>query len=61
MFVTGESEIYALDAKTGCTYWTYMAEAPIGATPSVAEYKKPNGGGYALYLGDRRLTSMPST
>jgi len=56
VFVTSESgEIYALDAKSGCTYWTYMAEAPIGATPSVAAYKKPGGGsGYAVYLGDRK-------
>jgi polyvinyl alcohol dehydrogenase (cytochrome) len=56
VFVTSETgEIYALDAKSGCTYWTYMAEAPVGATPSVAAYKKPGGGsGYAIYLGDRK-------
>jgi polyvinyl alcohol dehydrogenase (cytochrome) len=56
LFVASESgEIYALDAKSGCTYWTYMAEAPVGTAPSVAAYKTPGGGnGYAVYLGDRK-------
>jgi polyvinyl alcohol dehydrogenase (cytochrome) len=55
VFVASDpGQIYALDARTGCTYWTFKAEAPVGATPSVAAYKTPAGkSGFALYVGDR--------
>jgi polyvinyl alcohol dehydrogenase (cytochrome) len=55
LFVASDAgEIYALDAKTGCTYWTYKAQASVGAAPSVAAYKTPAGkSGYAVYVGDR--------
>ena len=58
VFVASEpGQIYALDARTGCTYWTFKAEAPVGATPSVASYKTPAGkNGFALYIGDRNAT-----
>jgi polyvinyl alcohol dehydrogenase (cytochrome) len=56
LFVASDSgEVYALDAKTGCTYWTYMALAAVATAPSVAAYKTPGGGsGYAVYLGDKK-------
>jgi polyvinyl alcohol dehydrogenase (cytochrome) len=55
VFVAGESgELYALDTKTGCTYWTYQAKGPVSTAPAVAAYKTPSGtSGYAVYVGDR--------
>jgi polyvinyl alcohol dehydrogenase (cytochrome) len=56
IFVASDSgEVYSLDAKTGCTYWTYIAEATVATAPSVAAYKTPSGAsGYAVYFGDRK-------
>jgi polyvinyl alcohol dehydrogenase (cytochrome) len=56
IFVASESgEVYGLDARTGCTYWTYMAEATVSTAPSVAAYKTSAGqSGYAVYFGDRK-------
>ena len=56
IFVANDSgEVYALDAKTGCTYWTYRADATVATAPSVAAYKAPGGAsGYAVYFGDRK-------
>ena len=55
LFVATDSgEIYALDAKTGCTYWKYKADASVGAAPSVGPYKTADGkSGYAVYAGDK--------
>jgi polyvinyl alcohol dehydrogenase (cytochrome) len=38
--------VYALDARTGCTYWTYAAAAGVRAAPVV--------GGQSVYVGDLR-------
>jgi polyvinyl alcohol dehydrogenase (cytochrome) len=56
LFVATDSgEVYALDAKTGCTYWTYMAQAAVATAPIVTAYKAPGGAsGYAVYVGDRK-------
>ena len=56
VFVASEAgEVYALDAKTGCTYWTYKAKFPVTTAPSVAAYKtRDDESGYAVYFGDRR-------
>lgn len=49
-----QGQVYSLDAKTGCTYWTFKAQSAVGATPSVGPYKKPSGKtGYAVFVGDR--------
>jgi polyvinyl alcohol dehydrogenase (cytochrome) len=49
VFVGSESgDIFALDAKTGCTYWSYHAQAGIRTALSVAPYK----GGFAIYFAD---------
>lgn len=55
VFTADESgDVYALDAKTGCTYWSYKAKATVSTAPSVAAYKTPAGAsGYAVYFGDR--------
>jgi polyvinyl alcohol dehydrogenase (cytochrome) len=39
LFVTSSSgRVYALDARTGCTYWTYDAAASTGTAISVGEF-----------------------
>ncbi len=45
--------IYALDAKTGCAYWTFKAQAGVRTAISVGPYKGPSGvSGYAVYFAD---------
>jgi polyvinyl alcohol dehydrogenase (cytochrome) len=40
--------VYALDAATGCTYWTFKAEGGVRTAPSVGLI----GRKYAVYIGD---------
>src|SRR5262249_49629919 len=40
--------VYALDAATGCTHWTFKAEGGVRTAPSVA----PIGRKFAVYIGD---------
>jgi polyvinyl alcohol dehydrogenase (cytochrome) len=50
-------EIYALDAKTGCTYWVYKAQGSIAAALSVGPYQNSAGAaGFAVYAGDHTAT-----
>ncbi|HEY2843974.1 MAG TPA: PQQ-binding-like beta-propeller repeat protein [Bryobacteraceae bacterium] len=41
-----DGSVYALDARTGCTYWTYMAAAGVRVAPVL--------GGKLVYFGDLR-------
>lgn len=41
--------VYALDAKTGCTYWSYQARAGVRTAISIAA---TDDGRYDLYFGD---------
>ena len=34
-------DVYALDAKTGCTHWTYRAQAAVRTAMTVAPYRAP--------------------
>ena len=54
VFVGSESgDIFALDAKTGCTYWSYHAQAGIRTALSVAPYKPANRpAGFAVFFAD---------
>jgi polyvinyl alcohol dehydrogenase (cytochrome) len=55
LFVASEnSEVHALDPKTGCTHWTYKATAGVRTALSVAPYKNGARTGYAVYFGDAR-------
>jgi polyvinyl alcohol dehydrogenase (cytochrome) len=56
LFVGSESGIvYALDAKTGCTHWTFTAKGGVRSAMIVAPRKAAAGtSGYALYFGDVR-------
>ncbi len=40
--------VYALDVNSGCTYWTFEADAWVRTAISVGPYE----GGYALYFAD---------
>ncbi len=40
--------VYALDAQTGCTHWTFKADGGVRTAPSVALI----GRKYAVYVGD---------
>jgi outer membrane protein assembly factor BamB len=52
VFVGSESgDIFALDAKTGCTHWSYHAQAGIRTALSVGPYKPASGpAGFAVYF-----------
>jgi polyvinyl alcohol dehydrogenase (cytochrome) len=41
--------VYALDAKSGCIFWTFSARTGVRTAPVIGER---SGGGYALYFGD---------
>lgn len=42
--------VYALDAKTGCTHWTYAAAAPVKAAVTIAPLRD---GSYGVFFGDQ--------
>ena len=53
LFVASENgEAHALDPKTGCTHWTYKAQAGIRTGLTVGPYKTASGSGQAVYFGD---------
>ena len=50
LFVASErGAVYALDARTGCTYWTYAAQSGVRSAMTVARLA---GGRHALFFGD---------
>ncbi len=47
--------VYALDAQTGCTYWTFRAERGVRTAISIGPLASASGSGeprYAAYFGD---------
>jgi polyvinyl alcohol dehydrogenase (cytochrome) len=46
--------VYALDAQTGCTYWSFQAAQTVRTAISVATY---SAGRNALYFGDTQSTA----
>jgi polyvinyl alcohol dehydrogenase (cytochrome) len=44
--------LYSLDAKTGCIYWSFGADAGIRATPVIAPIRGPGATQYAVYFTD---------
>ena len=59
LFVASESgDVLALDAKSGCTHWTYHAQAGIRTAIAVGPYKSANGtAGHAIYFADGGATA----
>jgi polyvinyl alcohol dehydrogenase (cytochrome) len=55
LFIASENgEVHALDPATGCTFWTFKAQAGVRSAPSVAPYKANGKSGYAVVFGDTR-------
>ncbi len=42
--------VYSLDAKSGCTYWTYQAKSAVRSAISIGP--RADGQGSAVYFGD---------
>jgi polyvinyl alcohol dehydrogenase (cytochrome) len=55
LFVASENaEVHALDPKTGCTHWTFVANSGVRTALSVGPYKTARANGYAVYFGDMK-------
>jgi polyvinyl alcohol dehydrogenase (cytochrome) len=54
LFVASENgEVHALDAETGCTIWSFTAEAGVRTALMLGTYEKADGtNGFAAYFGD---------
>ncbi len=52
-FGSAPGTVYALDARTGCTYWTFRAQAGVRTAISIGPYKTAKGTpGFAVYFAD---------
>jgi polyvinyl alcohol dehydrogenase (cytochrome) len=55
MFLTTEmGQLFSLNAKTGCTYWTMNAGAAVRAAMSVGRLPASSKAKFALYFGDEK-------
>jgi polyvinyl alcohol dehydrogenase (cytochrome) len=55
---TDKGDVFALDAKTGCLYWTFRAQAGVRTAITVGPYRTASGTtGYAAYFGDGRANA----
>jgi polyvinyl alcohol dehydrogenase (cytochrome) len=53
LFLTSSSgRIYSLDAKSGCMYWRFDADAGVRTTPVIGEVKGGSPSGYLMFFGD---------
>src|SRR6185295_5705215 len=53
LFIASENgDVVALDAKRGCQYWSYHAQAGIRTAVSVGPYKTAATNGFAVYFSD---------
>lgn len=59
LFVASENgEVQSLDARTGCAYWAFRAQAGVRTSPVVGPYRKADGAaGWAVYFGDARANA----
>ncbi len=59
LFVASENgEVHALDPKTGCSHWTFKAQAGVRTALTVAPYSTSGGSnGYAVYFGDSKANA----
>jgi len=48
------SYVYSLDARTGCIYWSYLAQTGIHTAISIGAVKGQSSAKYAIYFGDER-------
>ena len=59
LFVASENgEVHSLDPKSGCTFWTFRAQAGVRTALIVGPYKKADGSaGQAVFFGDGRANA----
>jgi polyvinyl alcohol dehydrogenase (cytochrome) len=58
LFATSENgEVHALDPKTGCTHWTFKAQAGVRTAPVVGPYAAGGSTGQAVYFGDTKANA----
>jgi len=51
-FGTDTGRVYALDAKSGCVYWSFLAKAGVRNAMNVGSIKGHGEARHALYFGD---------
>jgi len=51
------AELHALDPKTGCTYWTFKADAGVRSALTVGPYRSGGATRYAVFFGDQRANA----
>jgi polyvinyl alcohol dehydrogenase (cytochrome) len=51
-FGSDSAFIYSVDARTGCAYWSFQAEAGVRTAPTVAPIRGHGSTRYAVYFGD---------
>jgi polyvinyl alcohol dehydrogenase (cytochrome) len=55
LFAANESgAVYALDPKTGCTYWTFQAQSDVRTAISIGQR---TGGSYSVYFADGKANA----
>jgi polyvinyl alcohol dehydrogenase (cytochrome) len=52
-FGTQDGTVYAIDAATGCTYWTFKAAASVRSAPVIEK----SGDRYVAYFGDLKAAA----
>jgi polyvinyl alcohol dehydrogenase (cytochrome) len=53
LFLTSSSgRVYSLDAKTGCMYWRFDADAGVRTTPVIGRVAGASPSGYLMFFGD---------
>jgi polyvinyl alcohol dehydrogenase (cytochrome) len=59
LFVASEnSEVHALDPKTGCTHWTFKAQGGVRSALVVGPYRTAAGAaGQAVFFGDNKANA----
>jgi len=59
LFAASENgNVYALNPRTGCRYWTFKAQAGVPTAVVVGPYRDAAGTqGFALYFGDRKANA----
>jgi polyvinyl alcohol dehydrogenase (cytochrome) len=56
-FGSATGTVYSINADTGCTYWTYQAEAGVRSAISVGPMKQGGASGYAIYFSDAKANA----
>ena len=59
LFIASENgEVHALNPRTGCTYWTFKAQAGVSSSPMIGKYQGADAkSGFAVYFGDRKANA----